>query len=151
MLAILLFSFAFFVVHNIKYNTTISQETNHKQVIIERVVSICGLCIVCLVFIITLTTTIIDYCNVQSIYNDGEFMIVEGEVEDFVPMKLDGHSSESFSLNGVKFSYSRSIPINGYHLAKVDGGYIKENGQIIRIHYINYNGDNLILKLEIKE
>lgn len=142
--------FIFVVVHNIKFNITVNQETNHKQVVTERVISIICLCVICIVFLITLSNTFLDYSNVKKIYNDGKFTIIEGKVEDFIPMKLDGHSSESFSVNGVKFSYNRSAPTNGYHLTKVDGGYIKENDQEIRIHYVNYNGTNLILKLEIK-
>lgn len=150
-LTILFAVFTFVVVHNIKYNITLNQETDRKHVLIERFFSIFGLCIICLVFLITSSTTIIDYCNVQRMYNDGKFSIVEGEVEDFIPMKLEGHSSESFFVNGVFFSYTRSTPTNGYHLAKVDGGYIKEEGQTIRIHFVYYKGTNLILKLEIKE
>ena len=66
-------------------------------------------------------------------------------------MKLEGHSSESFTVNGIEFTYSRSAPANGYHLAKVDGGYIHGNGQKVRIHYIYCNNIAIILKLEIKE
>lgn len=66
-------------------------------------------------------------------------------------MKLEGHSSESFTVNGIEFRYSRSVPANGYHLAKVDGGYIHGNGQKVRIHYIYCNNIAIILKLEIKE
>lgn len=150
-LVLLLAAFTFAVVHNIKYNITLNQETNHRQVITERVFAIFGLCVVSCVLLVTLTTTIIDYYNIQKIYNDRNWLIVEGEVEDFIPMELEGHSSESFTVNGVNFTYSRSAPTYGYHLAKVDGGYIKGNGQKIRIHYVNYNNNNLILKLEIKE
>lgn len=150
-LVLLLVAFTFTVVHNIKYNITLNQETNHRQVVTERVFAIFGLCVVSCVFLVALTTTIIDYYNIQKIYNDRNLLIVEGEVEDFIPMELEGHSSESFTVNGVNFTYSRSVPTYGYHLAKVDGGYIKGNGQKIKIHYVNYNNNNLILKLEIEE
>ena len=150
-LIILFMIFTLIVVHNIKYNITLSKETNHRQVVIERIFSIIGLGAICIVFLSISITTITDYNNVQKLYRDGNITIVEGEVEDFIPMKLEGHSTESFIVNGVQFSYSRSIPTNGYHLTMVDGGYIKENGQIVRIHYLNSKGTNLILKLEIKE
>lgn len=133
-LVILLAAFTFAVVHNIKYNITLNQETNYRQVIIERVFTIFGLCVVSCVLLVTLTTTIIDYYNIQRIYNDKNWLIVEGEVEDFIPMELEGHSSESFTVNGVNFTYSRSVPTYGYHLAKVDGGYIKEMGK--KLEYI---------------
>jgi hypothetical protein len=33
-------------------------------------------------------------------------------------MELEGHSSESFTLNDVNFTYSRNVGPYGYHLAE---------------------------------
>ena len=76
-LVLLLAAFTFAVVHNIKYNITLNQETNYRQVIIERVFTIFGLCVVSCVLLVTLTTTIIDYYNFQRIYNDNNWLIVK--------------------------------------------------------------------------
>lgn len=144
-------AFTYVVVHNIKYKMTFSDETESKKVITERVFAIFALSVTVSVFFSILITNIIEYRDIKKIYNSGETLIVEGEVSDFIPMKLEGHSSESFTVNGIEFTYSRSVPANGYHLAKVDGGYIHGNGQKVRIHYIYCNNIAIILKLEIKE
>lgn len=74
-LVLLLAVFTFAVVHSIKYNITLNQETNHRQVITERVFAIFGLCVVSCVLLVTLTTTIIDYYNIQKIHNDRNWLI----------------------------------------------------------------------------
>lgn len=66
-------------------------------------------------------------------------------------MKFEGHSQESFIVEGIEFSYSRSNPIYVYHFPKVDGGFITGNGQYVKISYITHNEINIIVKLELLE
>ena len=51
-LVLLLAAFTFAVVHSIKYNITLNQETNHRQVITESVFTFFGLCVVSCVFLL---------------------------------------------------------------------------------------------------
>lgn len=72
-------------------------------------------------------------------YKQGEYQIVEGYVENFVPMPYTGHSHESFEVNGVSFSYSDYSVQSGHHNAKSHGGVITGDGQHLKIGYIHYN------------
>ena len=72
---------------------------------------------------------------------------VVGEIREFVPRNIGKKIQESFVVNGVKFTYSRSLRTGAY----VRGNESLVDGQKVRISYIydkNW-GMNLILKLEI--
>ena len=70
--------------------------------------------------------------------------VVEGRVEDFVPMPLEGHAEESFVVGGTKFSYSGYEGGCWIHHAAANVGPIREGLQV-RVHY----WDSRILKLEV--
>lgn len=75
----------------------------------------------------------------------GKAKVVEGPVEDFVPMPYGGHALERFSVGGVAFAYSDFVLTCGFRNTSSHGGPIHE-GIGVRVHYVG--GD--ILKLEIK-
>ena len=83
-------------------------------------------------------------------YHRGNYQTVEGYVENFSPMPYEGHSRESFEINGVKFSYSDYNIHPGYNTTKYHGGVIKKNGQHLKIGYVYLNETygNIIVYIE---
>ena len=86
-----------------------------------------------------------DYRNLKRAYERGDYKVVEGRVENFRPMPFEGHTNESFTVQGVKFSYSDYYLIPGFNKTSSHGGPIREGLQV-RIAYRN----GTILRLEIK-
>ena len=81
-------------------------------------------------------------------YQNGDYQIVEGYVENFDPMPHGGHKHESFEIKGVKFEYSDFDIMIGYHNAKSHGGVIRSNGQYFKIGYVHYGNENIIVYIE---
>jgi hypothetical protein len=46
------------------------------------------------------------YARARDTYVKGDYSIAEGTVANFHPMPYSGHQNETFSVNGVEFSYS---------------------------------------------
>ena len=90
------------------------------------------------------------YNKIVRAYEQGNYQIVEGYVENFDPMPYGGHKQESFDINGVSFSSSDSSVQPGYHNAKSHGGVITGNGQHLKIGYVYYNSamGNIIVYIE---
>lgn len=88
------------------------------------------------------------YTTVTGAYRDGEYQTVEGYVENFHPMPPEGHDTEDFDIQGVSFSYSDYTVMTGYHNAKSKGGVITGDGQYLKIGYVQYNGENVIVYIE---
>lgn len=74
--------------------------------------------------------------------------VVEGPVENFVPMPYTGHAQESFTVTGVKFAYSDYIVTDGFNQTASHGGPIRADSHV-RICYDPTTHE--ILKLEIKD
>ena len=90
------------------------------------------------------------YNKIVKAYEQGNYQIVEGYIENFDPMPYGGHKEESFDINGVHFSYSDFSVQPGYHNAKSHGGVITGNGQHLKIGYVYYNSaeGNIIVYIE---
>ena len=90
------------------------------------------------------------YLKTVGAYQRGQYEIVEGYVENFVPMPPGGHARESFEINGVYFEYSDYNITSGYRNTKSHGGVITGNGQYLKIGYIYYNETygNIIVYIE---
>ena len=87
-----------------------------------------------------------EYTECRRVMKNGTYKEVEGYVENFDPMPYSGHKNESFSVNGVFFSYSDYGPSAGFNNTKSHGGPIDE-GKYVKIRY----HDGLILQLWVKE
>jgi hypothetical protein len=74
--------------------------------------------------------------------------VVEGPVEQFVPMPYAGHAVESFSVAGVPFEYSDYMITDGFNNTSSHGGPINGNSYV-RICYDPLG--NAILRLEIRD
>jgi hypothetical protein len=73
--------------------------------------------------------------------------VVEGSVENFVPMPVDGHGYESFSVARVPFRYSDFVATDGFNNSSSHGGPIGKDAYV-RICYDP--AGNVILRLEIR-
>ena len=100
--------------------------------------------------IIRIPKTISYERELNEIIKTQNFLIVQGEIENFTHRPESGHVFESFTVQGVKFEYSDYIVINGFHQTSENNGPIRENGQQVRISYIERNNETLIMKLEMK-
>jgi len=111
---------------------------------VPQVFSWCFLIFSLLWTTIVFTATFSEYLSVTSDLREGRYSIVEGPVEDFVPMPFAGHPMESFTVGGHRFSYSDYLGTSGFHNTASHGGPIRQ-GLYVRISY----SGNLILRLEI--
>ncbi len=85
------------------------------------------------------------YNQILDDYKKGNYQIVEGVVEDFLPL-AEGRNTESFSVGEVKFVLPNNI---GYKGTTLDGSFIQGNGQKVKIGYITIDGINYIVRLEL--
>jgi hypothetical protein len=86
-----------------------------------------------------------EHIEAQNLLRNGECQVVEGPVEQFVPMPYGGHSAESFTVKGVQFQYSDfddSKP--GFNKSESHGGPIHKN-MWLRLTY----HDSSILQIEV--
>ena len=97
------------------------------------------------------------YMQIIHTYKQGNYKSIEGYVENFVPASSGGEDQEdmeqeSFDIKGVHFSYGdRFIKKFGYHQPSTQGGFIKKDGQYMRIVYIETDNGNVIVKIEKRQ
>jgi hypothetical protein len=92
--------------------------------------------------------TFTSYLRHRALVRDNKCKVVEGPVENFVPMPVTGHSDESFSVAGVPFKYSDYLVSDGFNNTASHGGPIDQNSYV-RICYDPKS--NAILRLEIRD
>lgn len=131
---------------NIKYNKSKSPKRNFT-IVFGFIFS--GFALVMLLS--TVPSSLANRNKTQKIFENQEYQVVEGTIEDFHPMPHSGHDVESFTVNGVYFEYSDYMLVYGFNNTASHGGPLKRNGQQVRLSYISVNGDNRILKIELKE
>jgi hypothetical protein len=100
----------------------------------------------------TLTTVSIlgGYYSARRTLESGKAGFVEGPVEEFQPMPLNGHGLERFRVGNVRFAHSDYVLIPGYNQTGSHGGAIR-GGLMVRIHYGGQPSRATILKLETRE
>jgi len=87
------------------------------------------------IFLLLLLTILIpEFVKLRSAYISGESVVVEGAVQNFHPVPTVGLPFESFSVNGVEFSYNPIDRTPCFHNAPLRNGPIRE-GLNVRIHY----------------
>jgi hypothetical protein len=84
----------------------------------------------------------------ERLARDNACRLVEGPVENFVPMPIGGHAEESFSVSGVTFKYSDFIVTDGFNNTSAYGGPINSDSYV-RICYDPQG--YIILRLEIRD
>lgn len=89
-----------------------------------------------------------EYNKLSNMIKTGDYLVVEGIVEEFSPMPKGGHANESFYIEGVFFEYSDYNGGVGYNSTYHYGGVIRENGQRLQIVYCEKeDSSKVILKI----
>ena len=98
-----------------------------------------------------LGTQLITYKNVVVAYQMGEYETVIGQVQEYKPPSTNLNPWESFSVDGVSFSYGGGECRNyfGFDKTSINGGPITQNGLFVRVSYVVYDGKNIIVQLDI--
>jgi hypothetical protein len=102
-----------------------------------------------LVFLFIFPRAILKHNKTVNIIENEEYAIVEGVIDDFEPMPYEGHAQESFTVKGIYFEYSDYFIDGGFNQTSSHGGPITENGQRVRISYIQEDFVNQIIRIEI--
>ena len=82
-------------------------------------------------------------------YIAGNYQEVEGYITDYIIPREDppGNISDSFWVNDVYFVIPGFCSPWGYPLTQSEGGQLQE-GMYVRIRYIPYKWENVIMKIE---
>ena len=82
-------------------------------------------------------------------YQKGNYLVAEGEISGYTTAE-EGQSNlpDYFYVDNVEFQVPGFVTSWGYPLKKVEGG-ILENGMKVRICYIEYKYENVIMKIEL--
>lgn len=91
------------------------------------------------------SSTYLKYRSLTRALQDGRVSVVEGPVDQFVPMAYTGHSLERFSVAGITFAYSDFVVTGGFNNTSSHGGPIRL-GRYIRVTYVGED----IVRLEIR-
>ncbi len=109
-------------------------------------VCVFGLIVLTLVWFVTIPDDIRMYDATVGAYHRGEYMTVEGYVEDF---EVHNDRWETFSVNGVDFEYVYAETRFGYHKSSRKGGVITGDGQHLKIGYTQFGlMGNVIVYIE---
>ncbi len=109
---------------------------------------IVGAFAICL-FVLSTVAHIVDYQEKKDVLDNNQVLVVEGIVENYHAMPIEGHDVEHFEIGGIYFEYTNFEVLNGYNTPACYGGVIKENGQCLKIKYIEDDiGNNIILYIE---
>ena len=101
--------------------------------------------------IILISSILTSRLEIKEKYTSGRYTLLDGKIMDFHPMPVEGHSDESFTLNGIHFEYSDFEPMYSSSNSASHGGPIKFEGQQVRIGFITNKGKNIILRVDVKK
>lgn len=82
-------------------------------------------------------------------YSSGEYSTVEGYIHGYNVQydKFGNTKYDEFYVDGIRFIVPGFVSCWGYPLTKVDGGVL-EDGMHVKINYIFYKCENVIMRLE---
>lgn len=86
-------------------------------------------------------------------YSKGDYLVAEGTIENYEKVKGISDKDikyDSFTVSGINFHVPGFATVWGYPLRQIDGGVLK-NGIKVKIYYIPYKFENVIMKLELVE
>ena len=89
--------------------------------------------------------------NVFDKYIAGDYSTAQGPIIEYIPSE-EGQPElpDYFCVDGVEFQVPGFVSVWGYPLKRCDGGELK-NGMNVRIYYVAYKHENVILKIELVE
>jgi hypothetical protein len=97
-----------------------------------------GVAVLCgVVFILSSVAYIADYTDLKTRYEAGDYLTAEGVVEDLTIAEYPRKGGDSFTLDGVTFTYTDTdLTLPGYRREAQNGGVITREGQYLVIRYI---------------
>ena len=115
---------------------------------IMLIIQVFGMIMTGFMVLVFLSNDIDLYNTCVKAYRSGDYEIVEGYVENYVPMPKEGHALESFNVGDVYFEYSENSAVCGYSQTEPYGGVIR-NGQYLKIGYVYHPSyGNIIVYIE---
>jgi hypothetical protein len=87
-----------------------------------------------LFLLISLVTFVPNFVKLWTAFVSGKSLVVEGVVQNFRPAPTIGPARESFSVDGILFSYNALDDMPCFHNAPFRRGPVRE-GLDVRIHY----------------
>ena len=114
-----------------------------------------GMFIVFIMLLLVVCILIYNYCSSYAIWNtyeDGNCLVVEGIIEDYVDGTEEKISfPDRFKVNDIPFIISNSPSRGyGYTIRQYDGG-ILQNGMYCKIFYVPFRNENIIMKILIEQ
>lgn len=96
-------------------------------------------------------TGIHSWYNIYRAYVLGNYTIAEGTIDEYT-FAEEGQPNlpDRFSVGGVCFQAPGFVSSWGYPLKSSDGGVLKD-GMVVRIHYVSYKYENVIMRIELLE
>ncbi len=109
---------------------------------------------VILLCIVSVAIPAVDSGNkVWNRYLKGDYLVAKGIIDDYEDVKGFTEKDlryDSFSVSDVEFHVPGFVTVWGYPLMRIEGGVLK-NGMNVKIYYIPYKFENVIMKLELLE
>lgn len=107
-----------------------------------------GAGILCFIIFLCCTAVAVrDHFEIKQIFDEKNYSVVEGRVQDYEPAGTEGHKDERFRVGDLHFNLdSYVIGVMGYNLPASQGGAIRAN-LYVRILYPTH-GQIAILRLE---
>lgn len=87
--------------------------------------------------------------NITDKYIDGNFEIVEGRIYNYEAVEKHEQGTDYFYVDNVMFTLS-SFTGYGYNVEQRDGGVLK-NGMSVKIYYVPYKYENVMMRVELLE
>lgn len=118
----------------------------------QRIVSKIGMTVVILTLSIIFISMVYSFISSQVLvynkYAKGKYSVAEGTIENYT-QKADHPPADFFDVSNIDFEVP-GFTNWGYALRQRDGGVLKDGVQV-RICYIHYKFENVIMKLELLE
>lgn len=97
-----------------------------------------GIALLCgVVFVLSGAAYAADYTELKTRYEAGDYLTVQGFVEDLTATEYPDKGGDSFTVDGVAFAYTDTdLTLHGYRGKAQNGGVITREGQYLVIRYI---------------
>ena len=98
-----------------------------------------GIALLCgAVFVLSGTAYLTDYTDLKTRYENGDYLTVEGFVEELTVAEYPDKGGDCFTLDGVTFAYaSGDLTLQGYRKEAQRGGAVTREGQYLVIRYVS--------------
>lgn len=124
---------------------------NSNDRIINRIGPLVVATALLFVIIITVIISLDSKIKVWNQYSKGNYLVAEGTIENYeevIGLSKEDVKYDKFSVQETVFHVPGFTTIWGYPLRRIDGGVLK-NGMKVKINYIKYKFENVIMKMEL--